>query len=60
VLVEQPAPLPLSKSELKINRQINAYKDRVRERVHVFIDSLTQANIELTSEPTLKTLEDAI
>ena len=47
-------------TDTKINKRLNAYKSRVKQRVQVFIEALEKANIELANEPTHHTLECAI
>ena len=52
--------LPVPVIDTKINKRLNAYKSRVKQRVQVFIEALEKANIELANEPTHHTLECAI
>lgn len=39
---------------------MNAYKDRVRQRVNVFIDTLSQASVDLSEHGNRKGLRKAI
>ena len=36
----------MTKTELKTNRRINAYKNKVKQRLQAFIEALKQASIE--------------